>query len=269
MRYSLEGICSFNDFSSALKTDMTKYGRVTVRGKVRDAVNGMKRYLSSNFQDTNRQHGIDMMLGVDGEGAGDGTENGELLLPSEGNSRKAKALHTDVDRAYTETIESCNRRGQGKGENIDEDRTGEEAEDPSSRIYSTDTAVFSNKMQGALEVRKALHEIEHLLQARNARIAAAWKVKVEEWESVCNSRKNINKNGGASAGDETRHIGRESRLSTRNGERKTAATVVPLQVIAVHTFDSLRKVLPKTMASTRAILFLTSFSITFLSSFRK
>lgn len=54
---------------SALKRDVTRLGRRTRRGAIDDGINSAMRYYINNYQDTDRQIGVDALLGyIDGSG---------------------------------------------------------------------------------------------------------------------------------------------------------------------------------------------------------
>lgn len=53
--------------SSALKRDVTRMGKRTKRGAFDDGVNSLRRYYINNYQDVDKQVGIDALLGyIDG-----------------------------------------------------------------------------------------------------------------------------------------------------------------------------------------------------------
>jgi hypothetical protein len=49
--------------SRALKRDVTRLGKRTKQGAFDDGVNSALRYFINNYQDENRQRGIDILLG--------------------------------------------------------------------------------------------------------------------------------------------------------------------------------------------------------------
>ena len=50
-----------------MKRDVTKIGKRTKKGALDDALSGAKRYFVNNYKDTEKQAGIDLLLGEESE----------------------------------------------------------------------------------------------------------------------------------------------------------------------------------------------------------
>ena len=61
-QYTFLGILYYI-FFRALKRDVTRLGKRTKQGAFDDGVNSALRYFINNYQDVNRQRGIDILLG--------------------------------------------------------------------------------------------------------------------------------------------------------------------------------------------------------------
>ena len=61
--FSINFNTHFSSYSRALKRDVTRLGKRTKQGAFDDGVNSALRYFINNYQDENRQRGIDILLG--------------------------------------------------------------------------------------------------------------------------------------------------------------------------------------------------------------
>jgi hypothetical protein len=76
----------------ALKRDVTRLGKRTNQGAFDDGVNSAKRYFINNYQDEERQRGIDIVLGFV---SGDGMQNTVRNLPVNYDIASGKTLQLD------------------------------------------------------------------------------------------------------------------------------------------------------------------------------
>jgi hypothetical protein len=227
-----------------LKSDLEKYGRATTKGKLRDALNGAKRYLSSNFRDDQKQHGIDLLLGVGlGEG-GDGKRAvveswlAEGMLDCGVNPEPVEVMHNTDASGFntarrTTAITDDDARGRmppgisvfarmrQRHRVVDMHNSLQ----PSSPEEETPPSQVDPDMSGnePLNTYKSLQQIERVLQQRNSRWTSALRMwKPQHVNSMSIGSSSVNTSGTSSIKAAMPPIETTSNRSNRSGRVQSA-----------------------------------------------
>lgn len=165
----------------ALKSDLEKYGRPTAKGKLRDALNGARRYFNNNFRDEKKQRGIDMLLGFGKDVTGGlEIESWPLVEPPEIIINKPVAVATaGTKRPFpVETsffpLNKPRLRYQDSAGSLTISRHGT----ANVEISSQNMSYYWNE-----SVKRSLQQIEQVLKQKNSRLENAVKIL---WTSYAN-----------------------------------------------------------------------------------